>query len=66
MLAARAVGEDDVESWNPPERVVRPREENTARYSRLFELYRELYEQTKELTHRLVAVAGGTDRAGTR
>jgi xylulokinase len=57
MLAARAAGEDDVEAWNPPQRVVRPREEHAALYAELFTLYRELYEQTKDVTHRLVALA---------
>ncbi|MDQ1580990.1 MAG: xylulokinase [Microbacteriaceae bacterium] len=56
MLAAQSAEGADIDAWNPPERVVTPREELGAFYNELFRLYRALYNQTMDLTHELVTL----------
>lgn len=54
FLAAEASGaEPSIAVWNPITHVVRPDEELTARYDRLYELYRGLYRSTADLVHEL-------------
>ncbi|WP_426979349.1 FGGY-family carbohydrate kinase [Pseudarthrobacter sp. O4] len=56
-LAADALGSVAIDDWNPIVSVTRPREESSARYGTLYGLYRELYESTASVTHRLVDLA---------
>jgi xylulokinase len=59
FLAASAVESVQIENWNPTYRVIRPRRELRAFYDAAFVLYRDLYEATADLTHRLVALTQG-------
>lgn len=54
-LATRLVGEADITDWNPPARIVRPDTASAPAYDEAFELYRELYESTRAVVHRLAA-----------
>jgi xylulokinase len=56
-LAADALHPVAIGDWNPMVSVTRPREELTARYENLYGLYRELYESTASITHRIVDLA---------
>jgi xylulokinase len=56
-LAAQALNSAEIGEWNPIVSVVQPREETSAKYERLYGLYRELYESTASITHRLVDLA---------
>lgn len=56
-LAADALGPVAIGDWNPIVSITRPREETLARYETLYGLYRELYESTASVTHRLVDLA---------
>jgi xylulokinase len=50
FLAALSVGaarEEDIDAWNPVERVVEPRE--VPEYARSYPLFRRLYEQTRDI-----------------
>lgn len=50
FLAALALGRaqpSDIDRWNPPERVVQPRD--VPAYARNYRVFRELYERTKDL-----------------
>lgn len=58
FLAAGAVATPSIRAWNPEASVVRPRPELADTYDALFALYRELYDTTADLTHRLVALSG--------
>jgi len=52
FLAALAVGDvkaDDIAAWNPVERTIAPRETSAAVYQRQYHVFRDLYEQTKDL-----------------
>ncbi|MGB3556604.1 MAG: FGGY-family carbohydrate kinase [Jannaschia sp.] len=54
FLAACAVGlaePEDIETWNPVERVVEPVAHEA--YARQYPLWRQLYEATKDIAHRL-------------
>ena len=57
MLAAVSVGIEgslgETRRWLAPASVIRPDPEASAYYSRRYSLYGELYQQTKELMHRL-------------
>lgn len=57
FLAAGSLDAVDIHDWNPIVAVTRPREELSARYHALYGLYRELYESTASITHRLVDLA---------
>lgn len=56
-LAAAALTPVSIEEWNPITSVTRPREESAAKYEILYGLYRELYDSTASITHRLVGLA---------
>lgn len=56
-LAAAALSSVAIDDWNPIVSVIRPREESSARYETLYGLYRELYESTASITHRLTNLA---------
>lgn len=56
-LAAAALSSVSIDDWNPSVSVIRPREESSAKYDTLYGLYRELYESTASITHRLVNLA---------
>ncbi|MDE8670591.1 FGGY family carbohydrate kinase [Pseudarthrobacter sp. H3Y2-7] len=56
-LAANALCPVAIDDWNPIMSVIQPREESSARYEILYGLYRELYESTASITHRLVDLA---------
>ncbi|MBX3104618.1 MAG: sugar kinase [Cryobacterium sp.] len=53
FLAASALGEVRIDSWNPLEEVIEPRPELAADYDELFRLYLEFYPRTVELMHAL-------------
>lgn len=53
FLAASAVADVSIESWNPISRSVKPRRELTEFYDELYAIYRELYVATAALSHRL-------------
>lgn len=58
-LAADALTPVSIEQWNPIVAVTRPDEETSERYEALYRLYRELYECTAPIAHRLVALTSG-------
>jgi xylulokinase len=62
MMAAVSAGMmrrlSETRKWLPPAGVVRPDPEASAFYTSRYALYRELYERTKELAHRLAGEAG--------
>jgi xylulokinase len=54
LLAGRAIGAvTDPAAWNPIEGTVRPDPANAPRYDRLYRDYRDLYEATAPIVHRL-------------
>jgi xylulokinase len=56
-LAAEALGPVAIEEWNPIVSATQPCRDSSARYETLYGLYRELYDSTASLTHRLVGLA---------
>jgi xylulokinase len=56
-LAADALTPVSIEAWNPIVSVTQPREELSAKYEALYGLYRELYQSTASITHRLVELS---------
>ncbi len=50
-LATGAVGRDDIDRWNPAERVIVPRE--IPEYDRIYGIYRELYSRNRDLMEKL-------------
>lgn len=57
FLAASALQPVDIGDWNPVVSVVQPNPDLSESYGALYSLYRELYESTSSLTHRLVALS---------
>ncbi|WP_432398571.1 FGGY-family carbohydrate kinase [Pseudarthrobacter sp. L19] len=57
FLAASALQPLDISEWNPIVSVVQPNPDLFGPYSSLYTLYRELYESTCSLTHRLVGMS---------
>uniref|UniRef100_A0A942T6Z2 Sugar kinase n=1 Tax=Neobacillus citreus TaxID=2833578 RepID=A0A942T6Z2_9BACI len=55
LLAAGLVEDVDARSWNPPSTVLEPDPEAHAAYEPGYRDYRELYEATKHVVHRLAA-----------
>lgn len=55
-LAAAVLSPVSIDEWNPVTSVIRPWEESAAKYEALYGLYRELYESTASITHRLVGL----------
>lgn len=55
LLAAQAIGDANVEDWNPPVEVLHPRSRLAADYDELYHLYRQLYQGTKGVLHTLAA-----------
>lgn len=53
FLAAQAVSDADIRSWNPLRTVVEPRAELREGYDELYRLYRELYPATADIAHAL-------------
>lgn len=53
FLAAQAVSDADIRSWNPLRTVVEPRAEPRDGYDELYRLYRELYPATADIAHAL-------------
>ncbi|MDQ0820653.1 xylulokinase [Arthrobacter sp. V4I6] len=64
-LAAEALGSAVIGDWNPIVSVTQPRQDSSARYERLYGLYRELYESTASVTHQLVDLASTLSRNPT-
>src|SRR5699024_2597217 len=60
-LAAAAVGEADIATWNPPARTTRPDPARRARYDELYGLYRDLYPATRPVVHALADLQHSTD-----
>ena len=54
-LAANAIGEADIAAWNPIAEVRTPNSAVASLYNERYGLYRELYEKTAPLAHRLAA-----------
>ncbi|MEW1807774.1 FGGY family carbohydrate kinase [Pseudarthrobacter sp. NPDC080039] len=52
-LAARLVGNPDIDAWNPPERLLVPDPEAKSRYDQLYKLYLDSYTSTKNISHQL-------------
>ena len=52
-LAAGALAEVDIAQWNPIVEVQRPRPQLRDRYDELYQLYRELYPATADISHAL-------------
>lgn len=52
-LAARTVAPVSIEDWNPVVERIEPRADLAARYDALYADFRELYESTTALAHRL-------------
>jgi xylulokinase len=57
-LAAQLLHEVDLGAWNPIAKVVRPRRKQHDLYDARFGAYRDLYEQTKDVVHRLASITG--------
>jgi xylulokinase len=55
LLAAGLVADVDVSAWNPPAARIEPDPAATAAYEPGYRDYRELYEATKAVVHRLAA-----------
>ncbi|WP_308465828.1 FGGY-family carbohydrate kinase [Rathayibacter soli] len=55
FLAAQMVADVSIEEWNPLKEVLTPRDELAEDYDELFMLYRQLYEQSKDVAHALAA-----------
>lgn len=55
LLAARAVGEADIDAWNPVTDVRHPDPGTAAAYDQRYRLYRELYAGTADIVHALAA-----------
>jgi xylulokinase len=54
-LAANAVGEADIAAWNPIVEVRSPDPAPAPLYASRYEAYRELYQRTADIAHRLAA-----------
>lgn len=54
-LAAGKVQREDLDTWVKPEHTIQPDESRRALYDDQFELYKQLYSQTKSLVHRLAS-----------
>ncbi|MBO1752134.1 sugar kinase [Actinotalea sp. BY-33] len=52
-LAARSQGVGDIAAWNPPAEVRAPDLSAAARYDELYQMYRDLYPATRDISHRL-------------
>lgn len=52
-LAARALGEVDIDQWNRPAGVCRPQPAAQAIYDQLYPLYRDLYLASRDVVHAL-------------
>ncbi|WP_270886062.1 FGGY-family carbohydrate kinase [Pedococcus sp. 5OH_020] len=55
FLAAQAVSDVAIEDWNPPRTVCRPNVRHAALYDELYDLYRQLYQNTAPVVHALAA-----------
>jgi xylulokinase len=55
LLAAQLVSDTSVDVWNPVRTVVTPRPEATSAYAELYQLYRDLYVRSADITHALAA-----------
>jgi len=55
FLAARAVADVSITTWNPVREVREPRPELAETYSSLYRNYRELYTSTRSISHELAA-----------
>ena len=53
-LAIGAVSRDDIDAWNPVERVIEPDPTNAEVYRNRYRTFRDLYEQTRDLMARPV------------
>ncbi len=53
FLAATAVADPVIDTWNPVARIVRPRSELQPDYTELYRLYREMYAGTAGIVHAL-------------
>ena len=55
FLAAQITAKDSVRisDWNPPSEVIRPDPSLRERYDALYSLYRELYDASRNVQHRL-------------
>lgn len=60
-LAAAAVGEADINAWNPPARTTIPDPARRARYDELYRNYRDLYPATRAVAHALADLQHSTD-----
>lgn len=56
-LAANALTSISIRDWNPVVSVVNPRVGTAERYEALYRLYRDFYENTAAITHKLVALS---------
>ena len=56
MLAARLAYGTDVSRWNPTDHEIVPDTAQRERYDELYQLYRDLYPATYEITHALAAM----------
>jgi xylulokinase len=61
-LAAASQAEVDIRQWNPPAMEVRPDPAAREVYDGLYGLYRQLYENTKQIAHSLAGLQGRTSR----
>lgn len=52
-LAATSCGEPDIDEWNPPELVTYPSTVNTGLYDEMYRMYRQLYDSTASIVHKL-------------
>jgi len=60
FLAASAITDIEIDSWNPPSRTTSPDPERKRRYDDLYQLYRQLYPATADVMHALADVQHGS------
>jgi len=53
FLAASAVAEVRIGDWNPAKEIREARTETAADYEQLYQIFRELYPATQEISHAL-------------
>lgn len=56
-LAADALSPISIQEWNPVVSVTKPRADTAERYGAIYGLYREAYEATASIAHRLTQIA---------
>ena len=57
-LGTGALTKDDLKLWKVDQQITKPNEENHRVYSALYQIYRDLYRNTRQEMHRLSQMHG--------